>query len=153
MKSIEFESPKLHQYLGGVQFGSRINYCYLVYMAIRLIECRRVLKDTGSLYLHCDHTMSHYLKIVLDTIFGENNFMNEIVWRRTLASKSSGKSYGRTHDTIFFYRKTRKVKWNDPRDSLPAGVAPKEYKEDENGRLYRTIDVVALPAHGGKSDV
>lgn len=152
VKSIEFESPKLHQYLCGVkQFSNNINYCYLVYMAVRLIECRRILKDTGSLYLHCDHTMSHYLKIVLDTIFGEKNFKNEIVWQRTLASKSTGKRYGRTHDTLLFYGKTGKTTWRDPRIPMPDGAAPKQYRRDQDGRLYRRVDVVALPAHGGKS--
>jgi len=152
VKSIEFEAPKLHQYLCGVkQFSGHTNYCYLVYMAVRLIECRRVLKDSGSLYLHCDHTMSHYLKIVLDTIFGERNFKNEIVWQRTLASKSTAKRYGRTHDTLLFYGKTAKTAWYDPRLPLPGGDAPKQYRRDADGRLYRRVDVVALPAHGGKS--
>ena len=152
VKSIEFESPKLHQYLFSVkQFSSNMNYCYLVYMAIRLIECRRILKESGSLYLHCDHTMSHYLKIVLDTIFGESHFKNEIVWQRTRGSKSSSVRYGRTHDTILFYAKTRAVKWSNPRMALPPGAIPKAYKRDQNGRLYRTIDIVAEPSLGGNS--
>ena len=63
-------------------------------MAIRLIDLRRILKSTGSLYLHCDSTMSHYLKIVLDCIFGEENFRNEIVWKRTTSAANSQQNLG-----------------------------------------------------------
>ena len=56
------------------------NFCYLAYMAIRLMECQRILKSTGSIYLHCDPTMSHHLKLLLDCIFGEKNFLNEVIW-------------------------------------------------------------------------
>ena len=67
---------------------SKYNYAYLVYMAMRLIECHRVLKSNGSIYLHCDFTMSHYLKLVLDIIFGEKNFRNEIIWCYGLGGSS-----------------------------------------------------------------
>src|SRR5437660_3997750 len=70
---------------------------YLVMMAARLVELHRVLKPTGSLYLHCDPTASHYLKIILDTIFGPENLCNEIIWKRTSAH-SSAKRYGPAHD-------------------------------------------------------
>jgi len=78
---------------------------YLVMMAARLIELHRVLKPTGSLYLHCDPTASHYLKIVLDGIFGPENFRNEIVWKRTNAH-GNAKRWGPIHDIIFFYSKS-----------------------------------------------
>ena len=90
--------------------GNRYNFCYLCYMAIRLVDLRRILKSTGSLYLHCDSTMSHYLKIVLDCIFGEENFRNEIVWKRTTSaakgSQFAAKSWGANTDIIFYYTKT-----------------------------------------------
>jgi site-specific DNA-methyltransferase (adenine-specific) len=70
--------------------GSNQMMAYLVMMAARLIELHRVLKPTGSLYLHCDPTASHYLKIILDTIFGAKNFRNEIIWKRTSAHNDSG---------------------------------------------------------------
>ena len=95
-----FQSHKNKHYL--------YNYCYLCYMAVRLIEMHRILKDTGSIYLHCDPTMSHYLKILMDLIFGEKNFRNEIVWNYT-RSKGLGASkyqFPRKHDIIFFYTKT-----------------------------------------------
>ena len=81
------------------------NFCYLAYMAIRLIECRRVLKSTGSLYLHCDPTMSHYLKLLMDCIFDEKNYRNEITWKRTYAHNDP-KLFGRIADIIFFYTKS-----------------------------------------------
>ena len=82
------------------------NFCYLAYMAIRLIECQRVLKDTGSLYLHCDPTMSHYLKLLLDCIFGESNFRNEIIWHYPNRFSRLGNFFSFMNDTLFFYSKT-----------------------------------------------
>ncbi len=78
---------------------------YLSMMAVRLLELHRVLKPTGSLYLHCDPTASHYLKIVLDAVFGKAQMLNEIIWKRTF-SHGYLKRYGPVHDTIFFYSKT-----------------------------------------------
>ena len=105
VKSIEYENPELHACLAGVKtFSNQYNYCYLVYMAIRIIECHRILKDRGSLYLHCDPTMSHYLKIVMDCIFGEKQFRNEIVWCYKFGG-SSRKQFARKHDVILYYSK------------------------------------------------
>ena len=84
---------------------------YLTTMGIRLIEMHRLLKPTGSIYLHCDPTMSHYLKIVLDMIFGGNNYKNEIVWKRTSAHNDPHK-YGNINDILLFYTKTSKYTWN-----------------------------------------
>jgi len=80
-------------------------------MTIRLIELHRVLKPTGSLYLHCDPTMSHYIKIVLDQIFGPTNFRNEIVWER-YGAHNDPKRFGRVTDTILFYTKTQQFVFN-----------------------------------------
>ena len=71
---------------------------YLIYMAVRIIEMRRILKPTGSLYLHCDPTASHYLKLALDTVFGAARHNNEIIWKRT-GSHNRAKRWGPTHDT------------------------------------------------------
>src|SRR5664279_1465782 len=76
---------------------------YLVMMTARLVELHRVLKPTGSLYLHCDPTASHYLKIMLDTIFGAQNFRSEIVWQRTATKGDAKGKYGAVHDLIFYY--------------------------------------------------
>src|SRR5215211_4890292 len=88
--------------------GTNQVMAYLVMMAARLAELHRVLRPTGSLYLHCDPTASHYLKIVMDAIFGPTNFRNEIVWRRYRAHNDVGQGsrhYGRIHDILLFYTK------------------------------------------------
>lgn len=99
--------PALRSFL-----GENDMMAYLTMMASRLVEMRRVLKDTGSLYLHCDPTASHYLKIVLDGVFGKENFRNEIVWKRTSAHSDSSNKFGRNHDIIFFYGKSAESVWN-----------------------------------------
>lgn len=90
--------------------GENQMMAYLVEMAVRLVELRRVLKSTGSLYLHCDPTASHYLKVILDGIFGPENFRNEVVWKRTSAH-SSAKRYGPIHDVLLFYAKSDAMRW------------------------------------------
>jgi site-specific DNA-methyltransferase (adenine-specific) len=87
--------------------GENDMLAYLAMMAVRLIELHRVLKPTGSLYLHCDPTASHYLKILLDAVFGKRNFRNDIVWQRN-TSHNSGKQFGRIADSILFYSKNGK---------------------------------------------
>src|SRR5579872_867719 len=94
--------------------GENQMMAYLVEMSVRLVELHRVLKPTGSLYLHCDPTASHYLKIILDTIFGAERFCNEIIWKRT-GAHSSAKRYGPIHDVILFYSKSKNFIWNDAR--------------------------------------
>ena len=84
--------------------GTNQMMAYLVMMTVRLLELRRVLKPTGSLYLHCDPTASHYLKIILDTIFGAENFRNEIIWRRTTPKGLMTHRLPRTHDILLSYQ-------------------------------------------------
>ena len=101
--TIKEDHPELYHYLNGIKgVGYSYNFAYLAYMAIRLLECHRVLKQTGTLYLHCDPTMSHYLKSLMDCIFGEDTFRNEIIWsyqRWTGATRH----FQRMHDVILFY--------------------------------------------------
>ena len=106
---IEAKHPALYRVLLAAMTGS--DKSYLAYMAARLLELRRVLKPTGSLYLHCDPKMSHYLKLVLDTVFGRVNFQNEIVWcyRGGGVPKAA---FARKHDTIYRYGKTSAVTFN-----------------------------------------
>ncbi len=103
------QHPVLHSYLQGIgEVGRKSNKYYLCYMAVRIIECCRVLKATGSLYYHCDPTMSHYIKIMLDCIFGENNFRNEIVWGyKTGGTPNISGAFARKHDIILFYSKNK----------------------------------------------
>ena len=86
---------------------------YLVYMAIRLMEMKRILKQSGSIYLHCDPTMSHYLKLVMDAIFGRDRFLNEIIWSYGLGG-SSPRFYSRKHDVILLYSKEENYLFDKP---------------------------------------
>ena len=126
--SIRYENQELYSFLSGVNtFSNKYNYCYLVYMSIRLLEMHRVLKPEGSIYLHCDPTMSHFLKIALDCIFGEKNFRNEIIWSY-IDTPGRPKSYfPRKHDIILFYTKDRD-KWvfNGDDVKIPIKEASKE---------------------------
>ena len=93
---------------------------FLCWLGVRVIEMRRILKPTGSLYLHCDPTASHYIKAMLDTIFGVKNFRNEIVWGRS-PGRSDGLHWGNTHDLIYYYTKSDKRVWHDT--LIPTGNA------------------------------
>lgn len=124
---------------------------YLVMMAPRLVELRRTLKPHGSLYLHCDPTASHYLKLLLDAVFGPENFRNEIIWKRTSAH-SSAKRFGPIHDVILYYGRSGKVQWNAPRSEYEDAYLDKYYKfDDGDGRLYWRADLCAAGVRHGAS--
>ena len=125
---------------------------YLVMMAARLVELHRVLKPTGSLYLHCDPTASHYLKIVLDTIFGPENFRNEIIWQRT-SSHNDSRKWGSVHDTILFYSKSRAFLWNAVfTDHDPKYVKQFYRYEDERG-VYRLDHIIRSASMGPRPNL
>ena len=113
---------------------------YLVMMALRLVELHRILKPTGSFYLHCDPTASHYLKIILDQIFGVENFRNEIVWARTNAHNMKARYYSKIHDLLLFYSKGDGYTWNKQYTEY-SDAQLSRYKTDENGRLYTGRDL------------
>ncbi len=122
---------------------------YLVMMTARLVELRRVLKSTGSLYLHCDPTASHYLKIVLDAIFGVENFRNEIVWKRAPSKGLASRRLPTNHDIVFAYKKTQKALWNADdmflpydMDKLDEKTLQQYSKIDEHGRRYRLASLI-----------
>ncbi|HOW76577.1 MAG TPA: DNA methyltransferase [Candidatus Competibacteraceae bacterium] len=125
---------------------------YLVMMTVRLIELHRVLKLTGSLYLHCDPTASHYLKIVLDCIFGFENFRNEIIWQRTSA-RSDSKKWNHVHDVLFFYSKSEKFTWNNQYIDYGKDYINKFYChiEPETGRRYASDNLTADGKRNGSS--
>lgn len=110
---------------------------YLSMMAPRLLELRRVLKPTGSLYLHCDPTASHYLKLLLDAVFGPENFRNEIIWRRT-GSHGGRRSFGPIHDSILFYSRSADYFFNTVRRPYMRGHVETRYKLQPDGR-YKFI--------------
>lgn len=119
---------------------------YLVMMTARLVELHRVLKPTGSLYLHCDSTASHYLKVILDTIFDPTAFQNEIIWKRRQGMHNTSRRYGSVTDTILFYAKSDKFLFNKQFGESDPEYIEKFFRHvDENGRRYR-IDNLANPA-------
>ena len=123
--------------------GANAMMAYLVMMAPRLVELRRVLKPTGSIYLHCDPTASHYLKVLMDAVFGTKSFQREIVWQRSL-SHGGASNYNSVHDTLLYYSKSDVAVWNpqhQPHD--PSYVKSHYYLTDEDGRRYQLV-----AAHG-----
>jgi site-specific DNA-methyltransferase (adenine-specific) len=137
----------LYEFIGANQMMA-----YLVMMAVRLVELHRVLKPTGSLYLHCDPTASHYLKIILDTIFGPSNFINEVVWQRT-SSHNDSKKWGAVHDILLYYAKSDKRIWNPVYlGHDPEYVANFYRYEDERGR-YRYDHVIRSASMGPRPNL
>ncbi len=132
LKTIKEDRDELYSFLMGIRdYGNKYNFCYLAYMAIRLIECHRILKDTGSLYLHCDPTMSHYLKILLDCVFGEKQFRNEIIWCYSQGGKSK-RDFAKKHDIILRYSKTENYFFDGSAALFP--LTP--HKQDKKGKNY-----------------
>ena len=123
--------------------GQNAMMAYLVMMTPRLVELRRVLKPTGSLYLHCDPTASHYLKLLLDAVLGARNFRNEIIWRRYGSHNDVGqgsKHFGRVHDTLLLYVKSDSPKWNQVFVPLDTQYVESTYRhvDPETGRRFTT---------------
>lgn len=133
--------------------GENDAMAYLVNMAPRLVQLYRVLKPTGSLYLHCDPTMSHYLKILLDAIFGASNFRNEIVWQRSTGKSLQSTRLANNHDVLLGYSPTGNVKWNPDlafqsydADDLDHKTAGKYRHRDSDGRIFR-LDSLINPSN------
>lgn len=102
---------------------------YLIYMVQRLLHMKVILRPTGSIYLHCDPAASHYIKVMMDGIFGHANFRNEIIWRRTGAHNKSQK-WGPIHDVILFYTASDSYAWNSPRQPYMRGHVREHFQED-----------------------
>ncbi len=136
--------PTLVDVLSGFERFLRHNdlFAYLVMMAPRLLELRRVLKRTGSLYLHCDPTAGHYLKIIMDSIFGHKNFRGEIIWKRTSAH-SNARRLGSVHQNIFFYTKSDRFTWNPIYVAYDEGYIKTYYRyKDDDGRRFMSDNLV-----------
>ena len=109
---------------------------YLTMMAARLLEMRRVLKDTGSLYLHCDPTASHYLKMLMDSVFGVRNYRNEITWQRT-GAHNDPRRYGAVSDRMIFFTKSDEWTWNIQHTPYSEAYVKQRYRYDDgDGRLH-----------------
>ncbi len=135
--------------------GTNQMMAYLVNMAARLVELHRVLKPTGSLYLHCDPTASHYLKIVLDAIFGVQNFVNEVIWQRSSAHSDTRQGMnrlGKIHDVVLMYGKTENRIWNAGYVPYSATYLETEYRHvSSDGRRYKEADLTAAKPGGDTS--
>ncbi|MDB5371799.1 MAG: mod [Belnapia sp.] len=124
---------------------------YLLYMSWRLVEMRRILKPTGSLYLHCDPTASHYIKVILDGIFGHQNFQSEVIWKRTSAH-SSAKRHGPVHDVILFYTKGKTFTWNPVYMPYDQSYLDEFYTHfDDDGRRWRRSDLTGAGTRNGET--
>jgi len=141
-------SPQLSSLVAGLRdaLGTNQVMAYLTEMAMRLVEMHRVLKPTGSLYLHCDPTASHYLKLILDAIFDPRNFRNEIIWKRANAHNDP-RRFGRVSDTLLYYSKTDRPTWNSQHTPYRAGYYDSHFTMDKDGRYFRTVPLDA-PRHG-----
>ena len=150
-RELIIESPdEVSKLVGALRefVGTNQMMAYLVMMAVRLVELHRVLKKTGSLYLHCDPTASHYLKIVLDTIFGAGNFRNEIIWKRTTAHNDPSR-WGNVHDVIFFYTKSNEFVWNDVYTAYDETYKARFRRMDADGRRWTDDNLTAKGLSGG----
>jgi site-specific DNA-methyltransferase (adenine-specific) len=129
--------------------GTNNLMAYLAMMAPRLIELHRVLRPTGSIYLHCDATASHYLKMLMDAVFVPENFRNEIIWQRTIAKSLTTRKLPQNHDVIVVYQKSDKAVWNGDElfqkydaANLDQKTASKYCHRDENGSIYRLDSLI-----------
>ena len=123
--------------------GENDMMAYIAMMSVRLIELHRVLKPEGVLYLHCDPTASHYLKLILDAVFGASRFSNEIVWKRTSAHANASQKLAAVHDIILMYGKGDKARWNSLFTPYsPEYIAEHFVHKDPDGRVFRRSDLV-----------
>jgi site-specific DNA-methyltransferase (adenine-specific) len=133
----------------GAFLGQNDMMAYLVMMAARLAELHRVLKPTGSIYLHCDPTASHYIKLLMDAVFGPQFFRNEIAWKRTSGHSDAGR-YGRAHDVILYYGRSDSVVWNQTYQPYDQQYVDQYYRyQDPDGRRFMSGDVTAAGLQGG----
>ncbi len=142
LDTLAVDYPTLAKYIANVGvIHSKPMMAYLTYMTQRFVEMHRVLKETGSLYLHCDSTASHYLKHLLDGVFGKNNFRNEIIWRRHY-SHNDGKKFGCIHDTILYYTKSPQYTYNRQHLKYDDDYVKQHYNlTDESGRPFRSVSM------------
>lgn len=145
---------KVAEYLRAFRsfLGDTDMMAYVAMMAPRLVELRRVLKDTGSIYLHCDSSASHYLRMLMDGIFGSDRFLNEIIWKRTQAHNSA-RRFGPVHDSILFYSRDRSPNWNQLRGPYDPEYTSKKFnKVDEaTGQKFQDVTLTGPGVRSGPS--
>ena len=150
---IKAEHPTVHAVIESArQVHSDGMAGYLCMMAVRLLEMRRALKPTGSIYLHCDPTAGPYLRLIMDAVFGSANFRNELAWNRS-GGKSDSKRWGRVSDRLLYYTKSNVFTWNQQYEPLDSEYVRKSYRYDDNdGRgQYRKLPLHAAGIRTGDS--
>ena len=140
---IELRRPSLYHLINGAKLAHSESMAgYLTFMSVRLLELHRILKPTGSIYLHCDQTASHYLKGIMDALFGPENYRTQIIWRRTSAHNDA-RTFGNICDTVLFYSSQLRINVDDVRVPLDADYVERFYRfADERGQ-YRLGDLTA----------
>ncbi|MEK6407551.1 MAG: site-specific DNA-methyltransferase [Acidobacteriota bacterium] len=123
---------------------------YLIYMVERLLHMKTILKSSGSIYLHCDPTASHYIKVMMDGIFGHQNFRSEIIWKRT-SSHNSAKRWGPVHDTILYYTKGDNYTWNRVAQPYDDSYIDAFYRHNDKTGRFRTGDLTGAGTRSGDS--
>ena len=124
---------------------------YLIMMAVRLLEMRRILKPKGTIYLHCDPEMSHYLKMIMDAIFGRNNFRSEIIWKRTSSHNLGAKQWPAIHDVILMYSQSDQWCWNTPFIDYDEEYAEKNFRYEDKRGKYSSYDLTGGKAGGAEA--
>ena len=154
LSRIEDDYPPVHRVIQAVETcASENEAAYIAFMAVRLIECRRVLKDTGSIYVHCDNHANGYLRMLLDAVFGAVNFRSQLIWHRS-GGKSDAKRWGPVTDTILYYAKNKaRATWNPLYGPLDPKYVSKAYRyDDKDGRgKYRRLPLHASGIRHGES--
>jgi DNA modification methylase len=123
---------------------------YLIYMVQRLLHMKLILRNTGSIYLHCDPTASHYIKVMMDGIFGHQNFRNEIIWKRT-SSHGGQKRWGPVHDVILFYSKSDEFQWNATHQTYDKDYVDSKYGQSDERGSYMTDNLTGAGKTEGDS--
>ena len=151
LDEIELRMPALFHLINGAKLAHGESMAgYLTFMSVRLLELDRVLKSTGSIYLHCDPTASHYLKTIMDALFGDNNFQNEITWKRT-GSHGGARRWGPIHDVILFYTGPSRHRWNRTFQEYSPEYLETYYRyEDERGK-YQLVSLTGAGTTMGHS--
>ena len=145
------QNPALYEVVraAGIAHGKRMKG-YLIWMAVRLLEMERVLKPTGSIFLHCDDTASAYLKVLMDSIFGQTNFRNEIIWQRT-KGRDWGNRFGRVHDTILFYTMSDDYTWETQYVEHDPDYVKRAYRNEDGRGHWQSADLTASGVRNGES--
>ena len=149
----QYDHPNVHAVISAVEACATENEAaYIGFMAARLIHCHRILKPTGSIYVHCDDHANAYLRMLMDAIFGSHNFRNELTWRRAV-SHNDARRFGRITDNILYYAKSEQAYWNGSDLNAPKSEEELEVAyplEDEHGR-YRNSDLTGAEESSGES--